>query len=144
MRRGVSLGLMALLVPLFGCGGGGGGGPNLSLAPVSGVVKLDGKTLAGADVQFTPLDSSGEPAGHLAMGKTDDSGHYSLKTDGQNGAAVGNNRVSVLLIDYEKANKTGKINQLPAEYSGAKSTLKFTVPAGGSTEANFDLKSSGK
>jgi hypothetical protein len=74
----------ALLLIASGCNRSG-----LDLVDVAGVVKYDGKPLAGAGVVFVP--SQGLPA----MDITDNNGEFSLITANQDGARVGEYRVSV-------------------------------------------------
>ena len=70
--------LILLLVALAGCSKSGP-----QIAPVHGVVKLDGQPLANADVQFQP-DGSQRPS----SGRTDANGHYELMYKrGQPGAS---------------------------------------------------------
>ncbi len=69
---------------LVGCGNDDG------LAPVSGIVTLDGKPIADAGVMFHP-DAGGIPA----TGTTDTAGKFTLNTSGTEGATIGNNTVTV-------------------------------------------------
>jgi len=54
---------------LWGCGG-----KDPHLRKVTGIVTYQGETVAGAAVQFYPVDSVGEPA----AGKSDSSGRYTI------------------------------------------------------------------
>lgn len=82
MFRSLSLLLFAVvLLPLAGCG--------KKLHPVSGVVNLDGKAVAGATVTFTGDDGS------TASGVTDDSGNFTLKGTAGDGLYAGNYKVAV-------------------------------------------------
>jgi hypothetical protein len=71
MIRTSCLGTSCLLwaVALAGCGGGG------ATSPVTGVVTLDGKPLAGASIQFVPQGS-----GRDATGETDKDGAFVMST----------------------------------------------------------------
>jgi hypothetical protein len=133
MWRFRCLPLLAVLVVL-GCGKTGP-----KVVPVSGRVTLDNKPLANADVTFTP---DGADANTLeSAGRTDDQGRFTLQTvqDKANGAAVGTHKVRISLIERG----TTIVNRVPKEYN-QNTTLSFTVPPAGTTEANFDLKSKGK
>ena len=134
------LGLLAIV----GCG------PNV--APVSGKITLDDKPLAGATVIFTPESEDKNP-GPGSNAKTDASGQYMLQlnTGGTKGAIIGKHRVRITA--YE-----GDDNEIPSSGSDMKvfrkllipdrynsqTELTIEVPAGGTTSANFELKSDGK
>jgi hypothetical protein len=77
--------LAALLAT--GCNGSG-----LNLAPVEGIVTLDGQPVADAGVLFVPSDPKQGPP---AMGVTDATGAFSLRTVNDDGAVVGDYRVSI-------------------------------------------------
>ena len=80
--------LVILGTCLVGCKGGVAGPPT---EPVSGVVTLDGKPVAQANVVFVP-DGSGQ----AAAGITDEAGKYTLTTTNpQDGAVVGKYKVMV-------------------------------------------------
>jgi hypothetical protein len=128
---------MLLPLLLLGCGKKG-----LKVAPVSGRVTLDNKPLANADVTFIPAEPGPKSSANLeASARTDEQGRYSLKMvqDRRDGAAVGANKVRISLI--ERGEKI--VNRVPKAYN-QDTKLTFTVPAEGSTEANFDLSSQGK
>ena len=128
-------GIPVCFLLIFGCGHKSTEGP--ALAPVTGRVTLDGNPLADAELIFHPVDAEGKPAGADSYGKTDAAGQFTLKTnDGREGATVGENQVQIAKIDRER--KTGGINAIPVKYN-KQSTLTFTVPAGGSSAANFTL-----
>jgi hypothetical protein len=127
--------LLALLLP--GCGKGGP-----KVVPVSGRVTMDNKPLANADVTFSPAESGSSKSANLeSSGRTDEEGRYSLKTnqDRRDGAVIGTHKVRISLIERG----TTIVNRVPKEYND-NTTLTFPVPAEGTKEANFDLKSQGK
>ena len=123
-----------------------GCGKSYPLAPVSGRIEVDHKPLAHAEVTFSPLAGADQP---ISTGKTDENGAFTLSLNNESrsqGALVGEHRV-LISLDVRNLDKKAvvthmrKLEQLPARYN-AQSELKFTVPAGGTTEANFlDLKS---
>jgi hypothetical protein len=114
---------------------------------VSGKVFYDSKPLADAIVSFYPL---GPHSAVTSSGKTNANGEYTLKVvgSGKAGAVVGEHRVSIS-VESEvgtsdlPADKLGKVRMIrvPAKYQGTDSQLKCTVPSGGKTDADFDLKS---
>jgi hypothetical protein len=64
---------------LAGCGGSN----EYETTPVSGVVTCEGKPVANATVNFTPLPEEGRPSGQrgrVALGLTDKDGHFTLTT----------------------------------------------------------------
>ena len=123
-----------------------GCGKSYPLAPVSGRIEVDHKPLAHAEVMFSPLSGVDHP---ISMGKTDEKGEFTLSLNNAShsqGAIVGEHRVSIS-VDIRNLDKKAvvthmrRLEQLPARYN-SQSELRFTVPAGGTTEANFlDLKS---
>lgn len=143
---------LALILAAFlaGCGEETSGP---EMAEVSGVVKLDGKPLVGAEIFFVSKGFEG-------YGRIKEDGRYSLVR----GAPVGSCKVYITKkpegpgvaggIDMSmdgmgeeqlKAMSQGAIGKdikplLPPEYSDPKSTkLTFDVPAGGTTSADFNL-----
>jgi hypothetical protein len=128
-----------LLVPAAGCGP--------KLAPVSGKVTLDDKPLVNATVIFMP-DSDQLNPGPGSKAKTDSKGQFSLElmTGDTKGAILGKHKVSITA--YEGDDKIPSSGSdmvfrkllVPDKYN-AKTELAFDVPPGGSTIANFDLKS---
>ncbi len=142
------------LVLLLGCQPTAKGPP---LVPVEGVVTLDGKPLAGANVMFVPR---GETRGDKAFyGKTNASGKFvATSADGkQKGTAVGNYQVVInKLVKPDGSDfvpdpnagpeDTGGFRELlPAAYSdAAKSNLTAEVPEGGAKNLEFKLNSKQK
>jgi hypothetical protein len=128
-----TIGVLALFMVVSGCGGEKG-------APVSGHVTINGKPLANATVMFQPI-AEGKSPGMGSAGKTDASGNYTLNNAGtrQPGAVVGKHMVLITAPEDSLAGlKLGKAKRLPDKYNN-KSTLKYEVPAQGTTSANFDL-----
>jgi hypothetical protein len=134
---------IALGLSLAGCGGNG------KLAPVSGVVKLNGKPVADVEVIFQPTsgDSVSAP-GPAAFGVTDAEGRYTLKVIGEDkmGASIGKNIVRfsgrASPADFsEDGSKRGKpAVSIPPRYGGD-TKIEFDVPRGGTNSADFQLTS---
>jgi len=138
-----SAGWACLIIPALlalGCGQTG------KLAPVSGVVTLDGKPLANALVSFQPVASQGTTtAGFGSYGTTDATGKYALRTSDADapGAVVGSHRVEINLkveSDDRDPRTRPPAKTLPAKYN-RNTELQFKVEPGGTSAANFDLKS---
>ena len=79
-----------MLLISVGCKGNG-----FSLAPVSGIVTVDGEPVADLTIVFYPKSTDENPApGPFSMGKTDSEGKFTLVSrDGKPGAVVGPHRV---------------------------------------------------
>jgi hypothetical protein len=152
MRIGIAtrLGLALALIGLSSCNSAPSGPP---LVPAEGIVTLDGKPLASADVILEPR---GETRGQAVFGKTDAAGKFAAASpDGKHkGAAVGNYHVVISKLvkpdgsDFIPDPKsgpedTGGFRQLlPSAYSdGAQSQLTADVPDGGTKNLEFNLKS---
>ncbi len=129
------------LIMTLGCGGGP------SLAEVTGTVKQNGKGLGKIQVEFLP-----EQPGPRSIGVTDESGKYTLKTDGGGaGALVGSHRVILrdigLFGDKLMGRKgegkdlsNGKRPRIPADMSDlAKSKLKKEVAGGKKNEIDIEV-----
>lgn len=126
------------LVLLSGCGGGSDTPP---LGTVSGVVTLDEKPLADAEVTFQP--ETGRPS----LGKTDSQGNYTLAyTVNDNGALIGPHKVIITTAVEAFSDETGggqdreaRPEILPPKYN-AQTTLTAEVKSGANT-IDFPLKS---
>jgi len=141
--------LVCLGVVVVGCGGRD---PNLpELVPVSGTVTMDGRPLSGAWLSFVPVGST---RGRGARAASDKDGKYELiSRSGEPGAPVGEYRVVILKMvmpdgsDFPMDSGLSPIDSpaeqvLPERYSSdTQSTLKATVPAGGSSSIDFALTS---
>lgn len=140
---------LLLVAAISGCGKGEGG-PNL--VPAEGIVTLDGRPLANADVMFIP---QGETAGQALFGRTDAQGRFHVGTpDGKRrGAAVGRYKVTIQKLvkpdgsDFIPDPNAGPMDTggfrelLPPRYaSEAETQLEAEVPPGGSRELRFDLQ----
>jgi hypothetical protein len=135
--------LAYVLVTLVGCSDGN------AIAPVSGVVTLDGKPLPDARISFQPAPT-GEAAGktELGMGSyatTDAEGRYTLHTADTDaaGAVVGTHRVMISDMRTESDQDGGVVRtpppRFPPRYSDG--SLTFDVKPEGTDQANFELKS---
>jgi hypothetical protein len=130
----------ALAVGLVGCGGKTKA-PELTEA--EGVVTVNGQPLPNAQVTFTPT-ASGVSGQAIARGVSDDQGRYRLTCDGQPGAVVGENVVTITegptpddvrgedgQAKYKEFAAKLKNRPIPAIYANvAKSPLRVTVKAG--------------
>jgi hypothetical protein len=118
------------------CGGCRQEGPDV--APVSGMVTLDGEPLEGATVLFQP--ASGRPS----RGTTDNRGHYELSyTQDRAGAVVGPHTVHITTaetITQDDGTMTATPERVPERYNRS-SELTVEVPAGGTDSADFQLES---
>jgi hypothetical protein len=139
--------VLLALTPLCGCNS-----KPYSVAQVSGRVTLDNKPLSKASVTFVPMATQENQApGPTAWGPTDAEGRYKLAFDPQTpGTVVGKCRVYIsgVLPDQAATNAdrdTGGSRKLPKdpvpEKYNKKTELVYEVPASGTDQANFDLKS---
>ncbi|MBL9165521.1 MAG: hypothetical protein JNL18_22540 [Planctomycetaceae bacterium] len=137
---GVALALCC--ATLVGCGSSA----PYELAPVSGVVTLNGKVVPYTQIIFQPKGSADDPSpGPGSTAFCDDAGKFELKTvRGEPGAVVGLHGVQIYAHGPAKsvAKDTDEGPQVkeafPAKYNVA-SQLTFEVPAEGAAGANFEL-----
>lgn len=131
--RAVSVvtGIGFLTLVSAGCGVSRPDAPKL--APVSGVVTMDGKPVSNAIVAFNP------PGGQSSFGPTDADGRYRLSyIDKLEGAAIGPHVVSIT-TRTEGPDSIGKKDPIPAKYN-EKSELKADVKPG-VNQLDFSLES---
>lgn len=142
MTRRSCMASVVLALLLAGCGG-----DSYQIAPVSGRITLDSKPLANAAVIFVPAAGAEvKNRSPSSIGTTDADGRYSLVLDNESemtGAVLGKHKVKITIGAQADSNDTKRTfhRQLPAKYN-RKTELECEVPAGGRTDANFDLKSS--
>lgn len=139
-------GCIALLFIAFflvtGCRDGG-----RPTAPVSGVITLDGKPLAGGSVVSQPVAPPGSTiAGKGSVAFCDADGRFELKTlDGVEGAIVGEHRIRIYGPRIENASASErdgvgtKLKEPVPEKYNHRTNLTLTVPPDGTSEANFTL-----
>jgi hypothetical protein len=140
--------LCAFALTIFVLAGAEVGCSSSKIAPVSGLVTLDGKPLDGVHVGFQPIAKPGDMnPGTGSYAITDANGQYTLLlVDGEMpGAIVGKHRVEITARSEIPANidvpkRPPPKVFVPARYN-QQSELTFDVPPGGTTAANFDLKS---
>lgn len=135
---------------------GCGGGPKL--APVSGIVTVDGKPYPNAVVSFQPVAmKNGDNPGRGSVGKTDKDGKFTLKYEGQEpGAVVGKHVVRIVTDgvfgieqDASKTVGTGsddytppksvKADPIPPEWFDPNNPKHYEVPPGGTDKADFPI-----
>jgi hypothetical protein len=155
MFRGLALLALCSIVSvsLVGCGG------NSDLGQVTGTVTMDGAPLPNALVTFTPTGG-----GRGSTGTTDDQGKYILIYAGEQGALIGEHKVTVTSIRTAAAQDMSEVSSdsdayeqqamgdtsaydnaettetIPAKYN-TQSELLETVESG-SNEINLELTSS--
>jgi len=136
---------VATLLAAAGCGSG-----RPTTIPVTGVVTLDGKPIAGASVMFEP-----EAGGRPATGTTDSSGKFTLKTfEAGDGALPGKHRISVSKSEMTgvQADKEGlsgpadpggpkEINYIPKKYANPKTSGLTAEVASGMKPVELTLTS---
>ena len=121
--------VVVVLLLTFVCGCGGD-----QIKPVSGIITLDDKPLAGVQVIFAPV----EGGRRNSVGKTDETGAYSLiYTIRDDGAITGEYKV---LISKRKMTKDGEVETLPAKYN-RDSTFRAEVTASGDNKFDYHLES---
>jgi len=142
---------LALFAVLSGCGGGGSDGLP-SLVPVSGTVTLDGKPLQDAEINFNTL---GETEGPGSLAISDSNGKFIVRTSDNEGAAVGEYKVTVIqyggedgkpLTSDEMASEfpPAMFNILPKQYEDVALTpLKVTIGKDGNESIKLELVSTG-
>ena len=140
--------LLAALVCLTtsGCGRSSGP-PNAQSVPVKGVVALDGKPLAGADVVFM---TSGMPPIVLAATTKEDGGYQLQSVRPGGGELAGSYKVTISRMvkpdgsalgpDETPAN-VGAIEQLPAKYSSFEQTVLTQAVSAEGGSFDFPLES---
>jgi hypothetical protein len=99
----------------------GGCGPRFTFVPVEGTVTKGGRPLRGMEVIFLADPDSGT-VGPRATGRTDEAGHYRLRTErGDDGAVAGIHRV--LVLDLEAA-----LRQMMGNFHGQPRTDATRLP----------------
>lgn len=147
-RLGGSLALPMKMALAFCCATlvGCGSSAPYELAPVSGVVTLNGKAVPYTQIIFQPKGTADNPSpGPGSTAFCDDAGKFELKTvRGEPGAVVGLHGVQIYAHGPPKsvAKDTDEGPQVkeafPAKYN-VESQLTFEVPAEGAAGANFEL-----
>lgn len=133
--------LLFLAVP--GCGTGGHN--KLALAPVEGIVQLDGEPLANAKVEFNPVatpdrQKKNAQAIGASVAITNDEGRYHLKFDSyRKGAVPGEHTVKITTADIDPDSSQPQIEKVPRRYN-VSTQLKERVNEG-TNEINFELTS---
>lgn len=130
--------LATIATCLLGCGA------DSNLAPVQGVVRLDGQPVTQGTVRFVPA------AGRGAKGTIQPDGSFTLGTyTDTDGASIGKHRVAIISYEVDKVERTdggrpmitGSTPLVPRRYMApGTSGLEFEVERG-QNEAVFDLES---
>jgi hypothetical protein len=129
---GIAMGLVA--AGIGGCGGGS--------VPVEGRVTLDDMPLANATVVLSPIHGTGPGP---FIGKTDAEGRFALKDSDNQGRPLPGEymlMIATVVTDPgadEMSRPPTQREVVPAEWRNG--SRRYTVPEGGTTEANFAMKS---
>ena len=124
---------MCAFLATAGCSGG-----RSDLAPVSGLVTLDGEALPRATLVFQP-----EAAGPASFGLTDESGRYTMMYDeGVKGAVVGRHAVKITTFQERDPDTTPPTPEapeiLPDRYHRSSELTAEVLPSK-KNEINFEL-----
>jgi len=146
-RRAARAVPLVLLWAASGCDSGP------QVAPVSGVVFVDGEPLAGAAINTQPFGGANDKSGVGSFGKTNSEGRYTLELvdPPMAGAIVGEHRVTITPEFYSQnagrdydvddedvpVGETPRAPPWPIQYVDG--SLKLTVPPNGTEEADFNL-----
>lgn len=137
---------LVLVAAVAAAGSIGCGPAGQPLAPVAGLVTLDGEPLAGARVVFEP-QSTGSPRLLPSFGRTDEEGRFTLAMrDGSRGAAIAEHRVriSTEVREPDPSSLAGVVvvakETLPKRYND-RSELVREITAEGDTACDFNLSS---
>lgn len=139
---------LALLAPGIFVVAGCGSSAEYELAPVSGVITLDGKPVPYTRVIFIPQGSPDQVnPGPGSTAACDDAGKFQLKTvRGEEGAVVGTHAIQISSTGPPRSTSGDTDAGPPPKEAfppqfNASTTLTFEVPAGGTTAADFKLTS---
>lgn len=137
---------MLIASALVGCGGAKPEKPE-KLAPVNGMVTLDGKPLTMAAMTFLP---DGSTKGIAGVAYTGEDGKFEAKWRAEPGIPPGSYKIVVSRLGLpngspvppgQSAADLGAIETVPPRFSDpAQTSLRLTVPEAGLTQT-FDLKS---
>jgi hypothetical protein len=129
---------ICVVLALGVCVGCNGGADNFS---VEGKVTLDGRPLQQVHLIFYPLEA--DPANPVRfIGLTDANGRFVMRSDEGKSDGMPAGKYRVTLMTAVAGIDADETTPLPAERVPAKyRNQEFDVPAGGTTEANFELKS---
>ncbi|MEW4561844.1 hypothetical protein AB1K70_04920 [Bremerella sp. JC770] len=139
----VCLAVAMLTTAATGCTGNTSG---LNLVPAKGVITLDGAPLAGADVEFTPMNVKANAdglGGSSGFTNTDDAGRFEMYTASYAGIQPGEYRVRINKVfkpeitDPEARVPAGR-EMVPARYN-TKSDLTVEIGDSGNSDLNFEL-----
>jgi hypothetical protein len=134
---GTLIAAAAFAVTLAGCDS-----QPYQVAPVSGRVTLDDEPLPEALVTFQPIGGAeAKEPGPGSFGRTDKDGRFTLRIvePDQPGAVVGLHQVFISTATSAGGDGDRILGErVPRRYRDGK--LQFEVPRGGTTEANFDLR----
>lgn len=126
--------LGSIAAALAGCGGP-------KLVPVEGTITLDGKPLAGATIGLELI--GGDKDFRFFSGETDATGKFVVVPFEKGGAGAIPGDYSVMIRSVKAPPGADEMTPLPPEKvppAYRDGSVKLTVPAEGTTTANFEIK----
>jgi hypothetical protein len=147
IRAGVWAACAAALAAAGGCS------REPKLVPVTGLVKLDGKPVAGVRVYFWPEESTANKTfvNRFAIGFTGADGRFVLHSSNGDGIAAGEYKVTfarplarggkAAADPNQKPEETGAKESLPAELTDPKKTRHTAAVSDASSDFVFEISS---
>ena len=135
-----ALAIIFVFLMLCGCGG-----HPYEIVPVSGNVTLNGKPLAGVQINFQPIaaDKEQSTSGPGSYAVTDSQGQFVLKTVNDDSPGAVSGKHIVRMVPANGANvpvERSIVSNMRLPRNAMDGSLTYVVPQGGTDEANFDLK----
>lgn len=134
---------LALLILTTGCTGDN----YPSMYPVSGVITMDGKPLANAQLGFVPVTDDGEGFSGVGAAESDEQGRFEVYFAEYTGLPEGSYRVTVELPYFDDADDEGGEGSeqvtmmIPSQYETEDTTpLQIQVQAIENNEISLEIK----
>ena len=140
-RSAIGITALSLALALSGCGGE----PSPEFAPVSGVVRINGRPQPRLMLRFSPDPEKGNGLPARATGTSDEQGQYTLKYEFRgeegDGAPVGWHRVSVIdtSVGHTPQGQQPKPSAVPHQYSNPSTTPILKEVISGEQTIDIDI-----